>query len=71
MSSEDFHKDLISKLDPETVAKALERFNKKHSTAASHTDGGKLQNVSSKNDNSTATSALVLPTIQNNPTLPR
>jgi len=48
MSTEDFHDDLISKLDPETVAKALERYNKKHSTAGVHTDNGMLSYISSK-----------------------
>ena len=52
MSSEDFHKALISRLDPETVSKALERYNKKSLTAESSIDNFKPQNVSSKIDNS-------------------
>ena len=38
MSKEDFHKDLISQLDPETVQKALERYNRKNSTVGVQID---------------------------------
>ena len=38
MSKEDFHKDLLSRLDPETVQKALERYNRKNSNVGLHND---------------------------------
>ena len=38
MSKEELHNDLISRLDPETVQKALDRYNRKNSTAGVHTD---------------------------------
>ena len=68
MSSEDFHGDLISKLDPETVAKALERYNKKHSTAGVRTDNGMVSYISSKikADDSQASTPSVIPKIRKN-----
>ena len=38
MSKEDFHNDLLSRLDPETVQKALERYNRKNSNVGLHND---------------------------------
>lgn len=49
MSKEDIHKDLISRLDPETVQKALERYNRKNSTAGVHTDEELAPGKASKN----------------------
>ena len=68
MSTEDFHDDLISKLDPETVAKALERYNKKHSTAGVHTDNGMLSYITSKikDDDSQASTPSVVPKLRKN-----
>ena len=45
MSKEDFHKDLISRLDPETVQKALERYNRKNSTVGVQIDNEEVISV--------------------------
>ena len=50
MSKEDFHKDLISRLDPETVQKALERYNRKNSTVGVQIDNEEVvTEIPSKN----------------------
>ena len=50
MSKEDFHKDLLSRLDPETVQKALERYNRKNSNVGLHNDNESVASgVPSKN----------------------
>ena len=62
MSTEEFHKDLISRLDPETVAKALERYNRRHSTAGVRQDdgGGKSPCGTSRiNDSQSSTPSIV------------
>ena len=61
MSTEEFHKDLISRLDPETVAKALERYNRRHSTAGlRQDDGGKSPCGTSRiNDSQSSTPSIV------------
>ena len=62
MSTEEFHKDLISRLDPGTVAKALERYNRRHSTAGVRQDdgGGKSPcGTSRMNDSQSSTPSIV------------
>ena len=68
MSTEDLQGDLISKLDPEIVAKALERYNKKHSTAGVNTDNGMLSYISSKikGEDSQASTPSVVPKLRKN-----
>ena len=50
MFKEPFHKDLLSRLDPETVQKALERYNRKNSNVGLHNDNESVASgVPSKN----------------------
>ena len=71
MSSEDFHQDLISRLDPETVAKAMERYTKKPSTGGVYKENENKSNISSKVVDSSASTPTILPKLQKNSTPPR
>ena len=67
MSTEEFHRDLISRLDPETVEKALERYNRKHSSAGIHTASERTL----KDDDSQGSTPSILPKIRKNSIQPR
>ena len=66
MSSEEFHSDLISRLDPEIVAKALEVYSKKSHKLETYTEDGKSPNISSKVDNPTGATTILFPETENN-----
>ena len=59
MSKEDFHKDLIARLDPETVQKALERYHRKNSNVGLHYD------------NEEVSSGLIAKSSESRPSTPR
>ena len=64
MSKEDFHKDLISRLDPETVQKALERYNRKNSTVGVQIDNEEvISGMPNKNMDSLSSSPRYRPSL--------